>query len=123
MKLQNNLYTITDTDTAANAIRIALEADNCIYKAHFPGQPITPGVCIIQIATELFSCLMDCKLELIEVVNAKFLAVINPLETPAVEYKFSKITVDDAQQTVKVAVTVSSPATVCAKLSLLYKKA
>lgn len=118
MKLQNNLYHIISEGT--NSFLLSLNRECVIYKAHFPEQPITPGVCIIQIASELFACMLSKDIVLAEVVNAKFLSVINPVETESVTYTFSKMTIDDSNKTVKVAVVVSSEKAICAKLSLLY---
>lgn len=119
MKLLNNLYTIVESND--NNFRIALNAEDTIYRAHFPEQPITPGVCIIQIASELLNVLLNKDLVLSEVVNAKFLSVINPVETGEVVYTIGKIVNIEADNTLKVAITVSSDKTACAKLSLLYK--
>lgn len=119
MKLLDNLYKIDEHNETS--FRISLDAESAIYKAHFPEQPITPGVCIIQTATELFKILLDKELELEEVVNAKFLSVINPLETPEVVYNFSKIVKNDTDNSIKVSAMVSSDKTTCAKLSLIYK--
>lgn len=123
MKLQNNLYKIVNIDKEKGCFHVALQPECLIYKAHFPEQPITPGVCIIQIATELFELLQGKPLSLVEVVNAKFLSVINPLEKPEVDYKFSKIIWNETDVTVKVFVLVSYGDLPCAKLSLLYKVA
>lgn len=123
MKLQNNLYNIIESDTEAGVYRISLDSECMIYKAHFPEMPITPGVCIIQIATELFELLQQRPLALAEVVNAKFLAVINPLQKKEIEYRFSKISPNETDGTVKVSVAVTHGDTTCAKLSLLYKTA
>ncbi len=101
-----------------NSFQLTLNPECMIYKAHFPGHPVTPGVCIIQIALELLEILLERKVELKEVVNAKFLSVIDPEETPEVSYEFSKSTYVD-NQVLKVAVAVSSPSAKCAKLSLL----
>lgn len=49
-----------------------------IFKAHFPGHPITPGVCIVRMATELLSVHLGRKLELTLIKNVKFLVVIAP---------------------------------------------
>lgn len=118
MRLQNNLYKIESGQ--ADGYRVSLIADSIIYRAHFPEKPVTPGVCIIQIASELLGQLTGRNPSLVEVVNAKFLAVINPLETPEVTYTFSKLVSDDAAHTLKVQVVVTSEATICTKLSLLY---
>lgn len=119
MKLQNNLYTIVESGD--NSFRIALNAEDTIYRAHFPEQPITPGVCIIQIASELLNLCLSRNIALSEVVNAKFLSVINPIETEEVVYTIGKMVHNQTDNTLKVAITVSSDKTVCAKLSLLYK--
>lgn len=118
MRLQNNLYKIESK--SSEGYRVSLIADSMIYRAHFPEKPITPGVCIIQIAGELLEQLTGRNLSLVEVVNAKFLAVINPLETPEVTYTFTKLVSDDAAHTLKVQVVVTSEATTCTKLSLQY---
>ena len=92
-----------------------------IYHAHFPEQPITPGVCIIQIASELLADLYSSSFELSSVSNAKYLAVINPKETPELTYTFKKVSFDDEKTNVKVSVVVSNNDTIYTKLSLVYK--
>jgi len=62
MKLRDSLYYINNKVTEGTAVRydVQLDASHFIYQAHFPGEPITPGVCIIQIAKELLEdCLLD----------------------------------------------------------------
>ncbi len=90
-----------------------------IYKAHFPGKPITPGVCIIQIATELLNEISPGKKVLSSVGNAKFLAIINPLESKEVTFTFKKISEEDGF--LKVSALVSDKDTVFTKLSLKYQ--
>ena len=61
MKFLDSLYSVTQSRKTEGGFEfdISLFPEHFIYKAHFPGEPITPGVCIIQIATELFSLAMD----------------------------------------------------------------
>lgn len=60
--------------------RIALNRDHLIYKAHFPGNPITPGVCMIQICQELVAGHYGKSLHMTGAKNIKFLNVLNPQE-------------------------------------------
>lgn len=122
MILKNSLYKITSSNTEEKSFNLDLVPDCLIYLAHFPEQPITPGVCIIQIASELLKELLQSDFELVSVLNAKFLAVINPLETNSIIYTFKKVVVDEDTETVKVSVIVSNSETIFTKLSLLYKK-
>lgn len=118
MKLQNNLYSISSAESSS--FRVDLNPECLIFKAHFPEQPITPGVCIIQIACELLNNLLEKDVTLVEVINAKFLSVINPLETPHVTYTFAKTAIDEETAKLKTQVIVTSDTTTCAKLSLLF---
>lgn len=122
MILKDNFYTIIASDVAGRSYQLKLMPDSVIYQAHFPGQPTTPGVCIVQIATELLSELLQANLELSAVVNAKFLAVINPTQNEEVQYSFPKLSVDESQGVVKVSVVVSRHEQVFTKLSLVCKK-
>ena len=122
MILKNSLYKISSSNIEEKSFNLELVPDCLIYQAHFPEQPITPGVCIIQVASELLNELLQSNCELITISNAKFLAVINPLETKNVTYTFKKLVIDEDTMTVKASVIVSNVDTVFTKLSLVYKK-
>ena len=51
MILKNSLYKIASSNAEEKSFNLELVPDCLIYRAHFPEQPITPGVCIIQIAS------------------------------------------------------------------------
>lgn len=70
---------------------IRLNPEHKIYRAHFPGDPITPGVCIIQIGLELLGLALGCGLELCRVKNVKFLSILRPAGVP-VTVSIRKIT-------------------------------
>lgn len=77
----NNLYfpgLIEDDDDKVIAT-IRINEDHDIFKGHFPGNPVLPGVCIIQIVKELMEEVCNKELQLIEAGNIKYLAFINPL--------------------------------------------
>lgn len=74
---------------------ISFNADCVIYKAHFPGYPITPGVCTLKIIGELLEDRYLCKLMLKEVKNVKFINPISPLQDTPVTVSFLKELVSD----------------------------
>ena len=51
MMLQGFLYELTGKEEGSATIKLIPSCP--IYKAHFPGYPITPGVTLVQIATEI----------------------------------------------------------------------
>ncbi|MFD2561933.1 3-hydroxyacyl-ACP dehydratase [Aquimarina rubra] len=79
-----DLYKINE-DTVRDSIQttsITLNPDNDVFKGHFPGNPITPGVCTLQIIKELTENRTGCSLFMKKASNVKFMAVINPEKTP-----------------------------------------
>ena len=93
MILNNNLYTIVRKEQTSTGISyiIRLNAQHFIYEAHFPGEPVTPGVCILQIAQELLSEETELNLSLKKIKNAKFTAVIAPNNISELIVTFSNI--------------------------------
>jgi 3-hydroxyacyl-[acyl-carrier-protein] dehydratase len=69
--------------------RICLHAEHPIYKGHFPQIPIVPGVCLTQMIKEILMEKFNTELSMISADNIKFLAMVNPLETPELELLFN----------------------------------
>lgn len=124
MILKNSLYTIADKRMEGSGIfyQILLDKNHFIYKAHFPNEPITPGVCIIQIAKELLEDYLHEEYEISYIKNIKFLSVLSPLSTPSVAYAFDKITILPETNECKTQVQVQQDNVLFAKLSIIFKK-
>ena len=81
------LYSITHLESQIQGeikLEISLNADHEIFSAHFPGDPILPGVCMIQIVKESVQHFSQQNLSLKTARNIKFLAKVNPIEFPKV---------------------------------------
>jgi 3-hydroxyacyl-[acyl-carrier-protein] dehydratase len=76
------LVSTTKIDTVNSIVRVQLQKDHPIFKGHFPENPITPGVCMIQIIKEITQIHTDSTLFLESISNVKFTAIINPFENP-----------------------------------------
>lgn len=98
MKLNKNLYNILnkDTDGEVTTYTISLLPSCVIYAAHFPGMPITPGVCQIQIVKELLEDNLNKALTIQGVRNAKFVSVLSP-ENKSIKVILSKIKLEGNQ--------------------------
>lgn len=121
MILKNELYRIKNksvTDKGA-AFDIELDAAHFIYQAHFPGEPITPGVCMIQIAKELLEEAVGCRLQIVKVKNVKFLSVLTPGLSADATYSIGKIVKDDDGGNVKAQAVVISAGETKAKISFV----
>ncbi len=84
--LYNNLYTISAREEAPDFMRACLcwNAAHPLFEGHFPGHPVIPGACLIQIIIELAERLAGEPLSLADAANVKFLKVIDPQKVPCV---------------------------------------
>lgn len=117
MMLQNELYTIVETGD--NIAKIRLVPESAIYQGHFPGNPVTPGVCQVGIVEELAAAMLGYALRLKEVKMLKYTDILRPSGECA-EVKFDKL--EEAGREVVAKGTVSSAGAVFTKFSLIFSK-
>lgn len=93
MQLINDFFHIISAahDVTSGAYRIALNPEHFVFKAHFPGNPVTPGVCQLKIIEELMSELTGEVLRLSHINNIKYMNIISPTATPELEVRLSRI--------------------------------
>ncbi len=97
--LIENLYKLDtfDNDEQKAVASVTLNAQHKIFEGHFPGQPVLPGVCQLQMVKELLERATAQKLFLSEAGNCKFLQMIDPTQTNVlvitIDYKKEEDTV------------------------------
>lgn len=123
MKLKNNLYTVKSRhlEGLTGFYELELNPECFIYQAHFPGEPITPGVCIMQIGKEVLEDALGKNLQVAAVKNIKFLSVISPKENTSVIYQFKKVEWSENGQDVKAQLVVVAGEEAKAKISFTLK--
>src|ERR1700709_205835 len=80
MILAGTFYTIVSDIAEAERISTVLELnpEHEIFLGHFPGQPVVPGVCMMQIVKEMLEAATSRTLRLHTGLDLKFLSVIDP---------------------------------------------
>ena len=80
----DSLYTIESTgrDNSCDKaiIRILLNPLHEIFRGHFPGNPILPGACTVQILKELVEYVSGKDLMISDAGTIKYISFINPEE-------------------------------------------
>lgn len=93
MILNGELYSIEAVLAASEGMvygfDVRLNPEHFIYKAHFPGHPITPGVCLMQMVSELASVAEGYPLFIRNVRNAKYTGVVVPTENQLLRFVFT----------------------------------
>lgn len=80
MILKDEFYTFVYHEPAPGLVKakISINRNHKILKGHFPGLPIVPGVCMMQIVREVMEVMTRKPLSLVAADTMKFLSVINP---------------------------------------------
>ena len=102
--LRGILYETVSVDGSGVTLRLLPESP--VYKGHFPGYPITPGVCLVEIALELMG-----NVQLVGAKNIKFTSPIIPTEGTELRFNLGG---EGSERTVE----ILSGETLCAKMSL-----
>jgi len=121
MKLINDFYHIVAIDDSEGkyVCKVKLNAAHNIYSVHFPGNPVTPGVCLVQMVTEILELKFEKRLVLSTAVNIKFKRLVAPNDEPS--FVFSKIVIEDGL--LKTIVSIEDEQGQFVKMSLQYKTA
>lgn len=121
MKLLNDFFTIKSSKTNDGDLvyNIYLNKDHYIYKSHFPDNPITPGVCILQIAQELLENHLNINMQLQKVQNIKYMSIISPISVPEISLSISY---SQSDVIVKAKGVIKNSNNIFTKFSTIYHK-
>lgn len=107
------------TDSKYKA-QITINEKHEVFQGHFPGNPIMPGVCMMQIIKELTEEIMACSLFMESLSNVKFMALINPFVHPDLVLELDVTPTED--NLIKVKNVSYFDETVALKLSCVYRR-
>ncbi len=84
--LEGSFYTVLQSEAAAEtyAALLSLNAAHPVFEGHFPGQPVVPGVCMMQTIQESLERCLQRKVQLQKANIMKFLVLIDPVAQPQV---------------------------------------
>jgi len=121
--LLKDFYTVISLENTADSkykAVILINEKHEVFKGHFPGNPIMPGVCMMQIIKELTEQITENTLFMQSLSNVKFMALINPFNTPELRLEMDVVTTDEGLVKVKNVSYFND--TVALKLSSVYRK-
>ena len=120
MTFLDNLFiieSVDDTDSGFTA-KLRCNAAHPVYQAHFPGNPITPGACLLKTAGEVLQQKLGRPLYLKASKNIKYLNVLVPEEGKEVCFNFSNFS--QIENGCKAQVVIADETVVYSKMSLIF---
>ena len=121
--IDGSFYTIVgthDTDSLHIRREIVFRMDHVIFKAHFPDNPIVPGVCTLEIIRQLVTEVVGGEIRIPTVKNMKFLNLMTPAEGKVFTFDIQLVAQSETLFSAKT--TISDPETIVVKASLLCEK-
>ena len=68
---------------------VLLNPDCKVYKGHFPGEPVSPGVCSIQMVKECAEKMAGARLCFVQIKQCRFQQLLSPATTPELKIEIS----------------------------------
>jgi len=118
----NNFYHIQQQSKTADGLQasITINPEHKIFEGHFPGQPVVPGVCMIQIVKEFLEQSTLEKLIMTEATQVKFLNIIVPNKEELIELNLKWKLADPKIWIVQA--TLAGKSGICFKLNGEFRK-
>ncbi|GAA0188456.1 3-hydroxyacyl-ACP dehydratase [Fulvivirga kasyanovii] len=79
--LKGSLYTLDEVkqpEEGKYTVNAALNINHEIFKGHFPGQPVLPGVCLLEMLKDIISQETGKSWFLSEGANIKYVKLVDP---------------------------------------------
>ena len=84
--VSNDLFSIDKLthEGAAISVMLGINTESGILKGHFPGQPVVPGACMLQIVKEVLEGVLNQPVRQKKADQLKFMIMIDPSKTSTV---------------------------------------
>ena len=116
MNNPNHLLTPINAPTVGSSseVRVAIDADHAILRGHFPGRPVVPGVCLVEMATRICSAMLGSEHLLAGSRAVKFLVPVEPRSTQELTYSTQ---IQHPEEGIRAEIVVRSGETVVMKMN------
>jgi len=75
------------SDKSTCSVRAILNPEHPIFNGHFPGNPIVPGVCMLQMIKEILAKILKHELMLVKSNAIKLNNLISPVKNPVIDFE------------------------------------
>lgn len=120
--LKNSLYIIHAINNENNILKaeVELDSNHKIFEGHFPGQPVLPGVCVLQMTREVLETIFNKKIFLLKADDIRFTAMIDPVKNNKIQFQiqYKQTTENSFDINAKI---LNEDDMICCKIKASYK--
>lgn len=116
-----DFYNILDRqvrEDGKHLLEIRIHPDHPIFSGHFPGRPVTPGVCMLQIIKNTAEDILQAKIHMRSAKNIRFYAIIDPTVQPIIKLELAI----QETETIQIKANCSFDDTVALKMELNFHR-
>jgi 3-hydroxyacyl-[acyl-carrier-protein] dehydratase len=121
-EISGGIFKIEELQDDAGQIiaSLGINKDSNIFEGHFPGQPVVPGACILQLVKDVLEEALHMPILLKKAGNIKFINMITPANNPTAKLTISYKLTDDGS--ISVNANLLTAEVTCFKLQAVYIK-
>lgn len=108
MRLENRYYSIIgiDRQNVTSAVcHVELLPDCEVYRGHFPGEPVCPGVCNMQMIKECAEVVVGKPLHQSSVSQCRLTSLMTPVQCSALDVRVDILSASDTSCTIKATIS------------------
>lgn len=109
--------TVVSQAETESLMEVKILSDSPIFKGHFPGNPILPGVVMVEAVRSSLQCLFLRAFRLKSALSIKFLSVLNPVENANVHLSIKHAEIEEG---LKIEATLFSTDKIFFKMKGVY---
>lgn len=116
MTTGNDIFGITGIEQTDNRITINVDINQHseIFKGHFPGQPVVPGACMLQLVKDGLETALEKSVMLKKADQVKFISMLTPGDEQEISLTIDHKPIDE--NTIMVTAGLTSNGATCFKL-------
>ena len=119
--LLGDLFTIQSIQKQENAAKavLKLNSSHAIFEGHFPGQPVLPGACQLQMVKEILQSILNAEIQLTKAPQIKFLSLIDPNKVGVLQIDLKHNATDSLE--LNVTASLTNDAVTCFKFTGTFR--
>jgi 3-hydroxyacyl-[acyl-carrier-protein] dehydratase len=121
-EINDSVFKIEELEHDSGQINASLNINKSsnIFEGHFPGQPVVPGACMVQLVKDVLEEALHMPILLKKAGNIKFINIITPANNLTAKLTISYKLTDDSN--ISVNANLFSDEVTCFKLQAVYIK-
>jgi 3-hydroxyacyl-[acyl-carrier-protein] dehydratase len=121
-EINNEIFIIESLEHGAGQVtaNLSINKSSAIFEGHFPGQPVVPGACMVQLVKDILQDALNIKVMLKKAATIKFIAMITPDTVHPINLTIGYKIIDDGYISINAKILTGD--VTCFKLQGNYSK-